>query len=274
MRSSPCDPDVPKCPPTAKGLSGILPSPNGDRLLGTREQILTLQGAPDAHPLVQWTEEARYTWTDPDHLLGLLDVMAKLPVDELWHSGFTRDHPLMRRLLDLAVKKNVRMRTARELAPAQQFGDTRVEILTPFPEDGSAIYEELSPNENSLTLRVVHGADSALWPGDLEAWGERYLMRDGAPLQSTIHKAGHHGSKTSSTQPFVDKVAPEIVVFPTGPDNQWGFPHAEVVERWRQTGARLYDTAQHGEITFFLTGTGVEVHPFRVPEPLQGWAGE
>lgn len=211
---------------------------------------------------------------DPDHLLGLLDVMAAVDVDELWHSGFGREHPLMRRLLDLAKTRGVKVRSARDLAPVQTFGQTQVQILTPFPEDGSALYEELSPNENSLTLRFVHGQDSALWPGDLEEWGERYLLRDGAQIASTVTKAGHHGSRTSSTPAFVEAVAPKIVVFPTGPDNQWGFPHSEVVDRWKATGARLYDTAQHGEIVLFLTGEGVVVQPFRFPKANGVWAQE
>lgn len=211
---------------------------------------------------------------DPDHLLGLLDVMREVPVDQLWHSGFDRGHPLMRRLLDLAQEQKVTVKTARDLAPVQTFGQTQVQILTPFPEDGSALYDELSPNENSLTLRFVHGQDSALWPGDLEEWGERYLLRDGAPVASTVIKAGHHGSRTSSTPAFVDAVSPKIVIFPTGADNQWGFPHPEVVQRWKATGARLYDTAQHGETVLFLTGEGVVVQPFRWPTSGPDWARE
>jgi len=200
---------------------------------------------------------------DPDHLLGLIDVLQSVKVKELWHSGFGNEHPLMKRLLAAARAKNVVIRNARDLVGQHQFGSVRVDVLTPWPEDGGKLYGELSPNNNSLTLRFVYGQTSALWPGDLEFWGETYLLRDHGDISSTVVKAPHHGSRTSSSPAFVAAVQPEHVVFPTGENNQWGFPHAPVVQRWAQTGAQLWDTAVHGEITLTLTGHNVEVQTHR-----------
>jgi competence protein ComEC len=189
---------------------------------------------------------------DPDHLLGLLPVVRTKEVGEIWHSGIGRGHPLVRRLLDEASARNVPVRVARDLMGAHPFGDTVVEVLAPHPEDGTLTYRELSPNDNSLVLRVSRGASSILLAGDVERWGERYLLRDHSDLRATILKAGHHGSRTSSTEPFVDAVQPAHVMFTTGRGNAFGFPHADVVERYRSRDVCLWDTAVHGRVTFSL----------------------
>src|SRR5690606_3031400 len=110
------------------------------------------------------------------HLLGLLPVVENLPVGELWHPGYGRDHPLMRRLLDVAEQKGVVVRAAKQLLGAHRFGDVVIEVIAPAPSDGSPLYDELHANDNSLVLRVRYGEDTALWTGDIERWGERYLL--------------------------------------------------------------------------------------------------
>ncbi|MCP4500820.1 MAG: DNA internalization-related competence protein ComEC/Rec2 [Deltaproteobacteria bacterium] len=200
----------------------------------------------------------------PDHLLGLLDILEIIEVKELWHSGYHADDRLMYRLLKSAKAHRVKVRAAKSLYGKHDFGAVQVQVLTPHPEDDTSLFEELSVNDNSLTLRFVHRKTSALWPGDLEFWGEHYLLRDHRnAVASTVLKAPHHGSKTSSTAAFVKAVSPEIVVFPTGLHNQWGFPHPSVVERYRSTKATLLDTALHGEITLWLTGDEVVFRTFK-----------
>ncbi len=199
---------------------------------------------------------------DPDHLLGLLTVFKQHEVGELWHSGHGEEHPLIKRLLAAARAQGTRVRVARELLGAHRFGDAVVEVLAPRPEDGALLYEELTPNDNSLVLRIGLGDDRALWPGDVEAWGEEYLMRDRPDIAASVLKAPHHGSRTSSTPAFVQAVAPAHVVFPTGRGNMFGFPHAPVLERYRAAGATLWDTAVHGQIDLWLTGDGVVIDPY------------
>lgn len=201
----------------------------------------------------------------PDHLLGLLSLLEALPVGELWHPGYSDEHPLMRRLLEVAARRGVRTRAARELLGRHRFGDVLVDVIAPAPSDGSLYYGELHENDNSVVLRVRYGEDTALWTGDIEAWGERYLLEQQPELSADVVKAAHHGSRTSSLPEFVTAARAAHVLFSTGRDNQWGFPHAEVVARWRASGATIWDTARHGEITFHLTGEGVEVESYRDP---------
>jgi competence protein ComEC len=198
---------------------------------------------------------------DPDHLLGLLAVVDKIQVDELWHSGFTRAHPLMRRLLDKATAKGIRIRSGSAIWGEHYFGDVRVQVLAPIPEDRMPLYSELTANDNSLVIHFSFGKDSALWTGDIEEWGENYLLRNEPQiLRANILKAPHHGSRTSSQPAFIRQVDPEHVIFTTGRENIFGFPHPEIWTRYQGAGAKLWDTAQHGKMVFHMTGHGIEVN--------------
>jgi competence protein ComEC len=199
----------------------------------------------------------------PDHLLGLLALLDAVPVKELWHSGYSAEQRWLGRLLAKARDKGVRVRAPPELLGEHPFGGALLEVLAPDPGDGAALYEELHENDNSLVLRVRYGADAALWTGDIETWGERYLVASGKDVSAALLKAPHHGSRTSSSPALLDAVRPEHVIFATGRDNLFGFPHAEVSERYRQRGIRIWDTAVHGELTYWLTGRGVKARAFR-----------
>lgn len=100
-----------------------------------------------------------------------------------------------------------------------------------------------------------------LFPGDVEAPLEEALK--GQDLRATIVKAPHHGSKGSSTVDFIKATKAAHVVFCTGVNNRFGFPHSQAIKRWQDSGAILWDTAVHGETQFRLGGQAVQVLPFR-----------
>lgn len=199
---------------------------------------------------------------DPDHLLGLLPVLEALPVSELWHSGFSEKHSLMKRLLKLAHKKKVEVLHNRELLGTHSIGNSIVQVLAPNPRTEGSLYDELSANDNSLVLRILHDNKSLLLPGDLEKWGERLLLRDNFNLKSNIVKAPHHGSRTSSTDAFVNAVSPEHVIFTTGRQNRYGFPHFQIVKKWHAVGANIWNTAAHGEINIWLHDNKLTIRSF------------
>ncbi len=112
-------------------------------------------------------------------------------------------------------------------------------------------------NDGSCVLRITNAAGSVLIPADIEKGAERRLL-DIVPdaLRARILVAPHHGSKTSSTQDFLDAVHPDYVLFPAGYRNRYGHPKPEVVARYRAMNVHMYDSAQHGAITFKLDAQG------------------
>jgi competence protein ComEC len=106
-----------------------------------------------------------------------------------------------------------------------------------------------SENNRSCVLRISTGEGSLLIAGDIEAEQEaRLLAVYGDRLRADILVAPHHGSMTSSTPEFIDAVSPSQVIFTAGYLNRWRFPRAEIVDRYRQIGAEILRTDEHGAI--------------------------
>jgi len=194
---------------------------------------------------------------DPDHIKGLFSVAKNIEVGTIWHSGFTDDHPLMTKLIALAQDKNIPLKSLSLSVPQIRVGEATIRALN------MRAGNKLGTNDSSLVLMVCLAKDCALWPGDIEHEGESMLVGAHPILNASVVKAPHHGSKTSSTQAFVDATHPAHVVFSTDRDNLWGFPHSQVVNRWKDIGAQLWNTGVQGELTFWLTGHGVKVSSFR-----------
>ncbi|MBL1432524.1 MAG: DNA internalization-related competence protein ComEC/Rec2 [Gammaproteobacteria bacterium] len=116
-------------------------------------------------------------------------------------------------------------------------------------------------NNRSCVLRVSNGSEAVLLPGDIEKDAERYLMthyRD--RLSADIVVAPHHGSRTSSTQSFINNINPDYVIYTVGYRNRYGFPKSQVTERYDGMGAKAYRTDDSGALRFILDGEG-EIAP-------------
>jgi len=110
-------------------------------------------------------------------------------------------------------------------------------------------------NNRSCVLRVQAGEHSVLLTGDIEQAAEHELVQVfGNGLASDVLVAPHHGSRTSSTPAFLAAVSPTMALFPVGYRNRYGFPKAQIVQRYVERQVRLFDTAQHGSIKLQLGG--------------------
>ena len=172
------------------------------------------------------------THPHPDHAGGLLTVLDRMPVGELWMTP-ERD----------AIASAVRTRAAERRIPVRDphdrvLGGVRIEVASRFEP-------EWSLNDNSIVLRLVHGDVAALFAGDVEALAEADLAQGTAEIRAQLLKAPHHGSRTSSTEAFLRRVAPAFTVYSVGAGNRFGFPNEEVLVR---------TPGQH-----FLTATGAIV---------------
>jgi competence protein ComEC len=173
-----------------------------------------------------------------------------VPVRNVWIPAGAGDGPLVHPLREKQTVSDI------ELGAAPfTLGEARLEVLAP-PVDRILLEGE---NDRSMVLRVRHGDVVFLLTGDIEEAGEESLR----PGPVTVMKAPHHGSRTSSTPGFVANAKPKHVVFCVGRGNRFGFPNAEVVERYEALGARCYRTDLDGAITFKSDGHDVQVETFR-----------
>jgi competence protein ComEC len=110
-------------------------------------------------------------------------------------------------------------------------------------------------------LKFTHGQTSFLLSGDAEDDQEAYLVEEyGTQLQSTVVKAGHHGSSSSPSGAFLDAAGPAAVIISSGYDNQYGHPAETVLQRLGDWSIPTYWTGTHGDIVLVSDGTAISVH--------------
>jgi beta-lactamase superfamily II metal-dependent hydrolase len=112
---------------------------------------------------------------------------------------------------------------------------------------------ESETNASSYVLKITFGSDCAILTGDAPESIENFLVdMYKEELQCPLLKAGHHGSRTSTSERFLKAVNPSWVVISAGKNNSYGHPHREVVDRVTSHKATLLETSKLGTIRFFI----------------------
>jgi competence protein ComEC len=145
-----------------------------------------------------------------------------------------------------------------------------IEILSPPPDYVST----KSANNDSLAFRITYGAHSFLLTGDMERPMEARLLADGRELHADVLKVGHHGSKTSTTQAFLDAVAPSIGIISDGFENSFGHPHRDVVARMADRHSAVLRTDVDGLVTVRTDGHRLSMDTMLWHGESAWWGGE
>ena len=112
-------------------------------------------------------------------------------------------------------------------------------------------------NNHSLVVKVEYGSTSFLFTGDAEDKMENKLISKGDNLSATVLKVGNHGSDSSTTSEFLDKVNPEYAVVSVGADNSYGNPQLSTMNRLKDRGIEVYRTDENGTIVATSDGSNV-----------------
>lgn len=126
-------------------------------------------------------------------------------------------------------------------------------------------------NDASCVLKVTAGSDSLLLPGDISGRVEKRLIEEGADLKSSVLVAAHHGSRFSSSSDFLSAVQPGAVIFSSGFANRFGHPAAETVARAQNSGAKTFNTAADGSLSFALGSGDPRVSAYRKTRARYWW---
>jgi competence protein ComEC len=189
------------------------------------------------------------THPDADHITGLIDVLDRYRVSYVLQSSVLGHTPVWNTLEQTITAHSVyglRTITALRGEVINLGSGAYLEILSPDRE-----VPNVDTNDGCVVTRLVYGSTSFMFPCDAPQSIERYLVYlDGSNLHSNVLKAGHHGSKTSSSALFVGFVAPEYAVFSRGCDNMYGFPHQETIGTFKWLMVPTLDTCVDGRITF------------------------
>lgn len=198
------------------------------------------------------------THADADHIQGLTDVAKNFSVDSaLFGRMPMHDHDFAE--LDAVMRRRRIPAETVSHGDVLRFGDVTVEVLYPVPTDDP---DAVSDNDHSVVLRIVYGERIFLMTGDIERAAEADILRSGESLWSDLIKVAHHGSHTSSTQPFIDAVGARVAVISVGRRSPFGHPHADVVDRWKASGVDLMTTGERGTISVSTDGEDLTINTF------------
>jgi competence protein ComEC len=190
---------------------------------------------------------------DSDHAGGARAVLGGVRVGHMLGS-LSAGHALWR-------EARQRGATVAPCAAGQAWQWDGVDFEVLWPETEEALGQG---NHASCVLRVAGAAHAAMLAGDIDARAERALAaRYGAGLRASVLLAPHHGSKTSSTEVFLDLVAPRQAVFQVGYRNRFKHPHGPVVGRYEAHGVMLSRSDRDGAVRFLTDGAALRVERYR-----------
>jgi competence protein ComEC len=196
------------------------------------------------------------THAHEDHLGGLPAIFENFRVREFW-VGRDVQTETYRRVLTTARAHGVFIR---HLKQGDSFFEDGVSGSALWPEDPSE--GQTAKNDDSLVLRLTDGSKSLLLAGDIERPSERTILAENLPVGVNFLKVAHHGSKTSTIEPFLSAAHPAFAAISVGRDNSFGHPSPEVIERLEAAGVRVYRTDRDGAITAISNGTNLTVSAY------------
>lgn len=187
---------------------------------------------------------------DKDHYEGFISLLKKYSVDVVLEPGTISKTETYAFLEKEISDRKIPKVLARRGQVVDLGGGAYLQIL--FPDrDVSG----LSSNDGSLVMKLLYGETSVMLQGDSTSNIEHYLAGiDKNNLKSTILKAGHHGSRTSSSEEYVSLIKPEMTVISSGVNNDYGHPHKETLETMLKLKIPTYDTCNNGRLVFESNG--------------------
>lgn len=197
------------------------------------------------------------THADADHIQGLTDIAKNFEVKTAIFGRTPFDNEEFAELFSMLERRNIES-IALIRGDVLNFDDVKIEILYPEINDSP---EDVSDNNNSLVLRLIYGNRKFLFTGDIEKETENTLVQNTA-LQADVVKVAHHGSRTSSTQEFINSTKAIYAIIPVGKDSRFGHPHEEVLKRWQDSGAKTLTTGERGTISISTDGKDLKIKTY------------
>ena len=205
------------------------------------------------------------THPDPDHLKGLRFIASQFSIGQFWDNGFQTESEAYLGLKETLREKRIEWQSCHEKTPPQTIRGVQISFLNP----AKRIVIPRNPmnpsflNNGSLVIRLQLKNVVFLLAADIEKEAEQRIAGAEVSLRADILKVPHHGSASSSTPFFTQRVKPAYAVLSVGEQSMGRLPHPEVLKRYDELGTKVFRTDRQGAITVTTDGERIEVTTYR-----------
>lgn len=242
-----------------QGDSILIQAPNGQTMLIDGGRSTNLASTVIIPKLKEWgaqqVDVLIPTHPDQDHIAGLAGVMENFPVKLAALTGQVHSTQIYERLLTDIRDKNIESLKVRTGTTIPFDPSVTIEVLSP---DDAAVNNTDDTNDASIVIKLTYGTTSFLLTGDAEMPANKAILNHGFDVRSTVLKLGHHGSRTSTNEDWLQRVQPQLGIISAGKDNSFGHPHPEVIAALENLKIPYIRTDEHG--TIIVTSDGSTIH--------------
>ncbi len=190
------------------------------------------------------------THYDADHLNGVVAALDNYDTGVVIAPDYKAESKVYKSFTSLLKEKKIKI-TYPETGTKYKIGNAEFTILAP----NDTHYDDA--NDYSVAIKLVNGNNSFILTGDAEIESEYEMLETGIDLSCDVYLAGHHGSKYSSSQAFLQELKPDSVVISAGKDNRYGHPSDEAMARLKAAGCDIYRTDELGDIVATSNGKNI-----------------
>ncbi|MCD6410342.1 MBL fold metallo-hydrolase [bacterium] len=220
-----------------------------------KNQQILIDGGPDKKILEKLSSEMPFwdhtidliilTHPQKDHIYGLLEVLKNYQVKNILWTGAKTDTSLFKQWQNLIKEEGANVKIADQGLKIYLTNNAYLSILWPAQDFLQDIKEI---NDTSIVSKFYSYQDTILFTGDITDKIEYNLIDQRINLDSDILQIPHHGSRYSSSDPFLSVVSPSLAVISAGKNNKYKFPHQEVLERLKKYDIKVLSTINEGDI--------------------------
>ena len=199
---------------------------------------------------------------DSDHVKGILEILDDFKIENIIIPTQFSESENYNKFKEISEKENFKIAVVEKGKRIKIEEEIFIDILWP---DSNNIINENSINNNSIVCKLRYKNFGMLFTGDIEEVAEKKIVelyQSTDVLKSTVLKVGHHGSKSSSVQSFLELVTPKIALIGVGENNKFGHPNQGVLDRLEKMKVKILRTDINGEIALrvrFETTVNIEV---------------
>lgn len=235
-----------------QGDSIFIELPNGKTMLVDAGENYHGQGIIDYVQTIGYHKLDYVVATHPheDHIGSMPYIVRNFEIGSIYMPDVTANTATFESLLKAIKAKGLRVKNGRTGVHIIKEGELTADIIAPDKPDESNL------NNSSIVLLLTFGNVSYLLTGDAET---KELNAIRADMHATVLKAGHHGSKTSTTQTLLKKISPSVTVISCGKNNDYGHPHAEVLKMLKSVNSSVYRTDRDQTVIVATDGSSLTV---------------